>query len=97
MFETWQEWHEYMKGIGAVSTVEKRSFLLEGGCPKCGCKSWNVTSDGWAYCNGCGYGQSQDFEVNQRTYVVDICPDHPHGCPDVSYEECREKYRDHNK
>jgi len=82
MFKNWKEWHEFMTHDGAVTTIEDRRFLFEGGCPKCGCKSWQITSDGWAYCNNCGYGQSQTFEVSERPYIVDVCPDHPYGCPD---------------
>lgn len=89
MFKTWQEWHEFMKHPGAVSTIDSENFLLDGGCPHCGCKLWEVTSDGWAYCNGCHYGQSQAFHVSEIVAVYDICPDHPYGCPD---QECRKKW-----
>ena len=90
-WKNWQEWHEYMTHMGAVTTVDDIRFLTEGGCPKCGCRSWEITSDGWAYCNGCGYGQSQDFDVSERVYVRDICPDHPWNCAE-SYPECRKKW-----
>ena len=90
MFKTWQEWHEFMGRLGAIATVDNRNFLLEGGCPKCGGKSWGIASDGWAYCNGCLYGQSQLFHVSERPEVYDICPDHPYGCPD---QKCREKWK----
>ena len=89
MFKTWQEWHEFMGRLGATCTIECRSFLLEGGCPKCGCKLWAITSDGWAYCGNCHYGQSQSFEITERPSVIDICPDHPYGCPN---QDCRKKW-----
>lgn len=89
MFKTWQEWHEFMKRLGATCTIGTEDFLLDGGCPKCKCKSWEVTSDGWAYCNGCHYGQSQMFHVSEVVAVYDICPDHPYGCPN---QECKKKW-----
>ena len=71
-FKNWQEWHEFMKGLGATCTISDRRFLTEGGCPECGCKEWTITSDGWAYCEGCRYGQSQDFEISERPYVYKL-------------------------
>ena len=79
-----------MESDGAVSTIDDRRFLFDGGCPRCKSKSWQLTSDGWVYCNNCGYGQSQDFEISQMPYTKDICPDHPNGCPDYT---CRDKWR----
>ena len=90
-WQEWHEWHEYMTHMGADATVDDIHFLTEGGCPKCACKSWEITSDGWAYCNGCGYGQSQDFDVSEIPYVRDICPDHPWNCAE-SYTGCRKKW-----
>jgi len=88
MFKTWQEWHEFMARLGATCTIDDMRFLVEGGCPHCGGKYWSITSDGWAYCNRCHYGQSQTFDISERARVYDICPDHPYGCPN---QECRKK------
>lgn len=68
-FKNWKEWHKFMKGLGATCTISDRRFLIEGGCPKCGHKVWMIGSDGWAYCKKCGYGQSQDFEISEHSYI----------------------------
>lgn len=50
---TYEEWVQYHKKPGAgISTVRYQNWLLKG-CPICGCKEWQLTSDGWAYCDGC--------------------------------------------
>lgn len=94
MFRTWQEWHEFMKHAGARTTIYSEDFLLDGGCPHYNCKSWEVTSEGWAYCNGCHYGQSQIFHISEIVAVYDICSDHPYDCPN---QECRKKWSEWNK
>ena len=55
--ETHKEWVEFCKKPGAITTVMYQEWLLEG-CPKCGCKEWEITNDGWCYCNGCSKGYS---------------------------------------
>ncbi len=52
-YEEWVEFHK-KKGIG-TSTVDSLDWLLKG-CPICGCKEWDVTNDGWCYCDGCSQG-----------------------------------------
>ena len=71
-FKNWMEWHSFMRQTGAVCTIDDKSFLTEGGCPECGHKEWLITSDGWAYCQNCGYGQSQDFDVREQPYVYEL-------------------------
>ena len=68
-FKNWQEWHNFMKDPSAFCTIRDKSFLIEGGCPRCGHKNWMIISDGWAYCKKCGYNQSQDFEISRHSYI----------------------------
>ena len=93
MFKNWKEWHKFMKSPGAISTVDSVSFLLEGGCPECGCKSWQITGDGWAFCNNCGYGQKQTFDDYGTMDIYDVCPDHPCGCSFFQSFDCRKKWK----
>ena len=53
--DTYEEWVEFEKKVGAKSTVMYKDWLLQG-CPKCGCKEWELTNDGWCYCTGCNKG-----------------------------------------
>lgn len=78
-----------MKRPGGTCTIDDRSFLVKGGCPHCGCKNWEIATDGWAYCNKCHFGQSQSFDVSERPDVYDICPDYPYGNSDG---ECRKEF-----
>ena len=52
---TEQEWREIWQSPGGISTCRDTRWLLNG-CPRCGCKEWQVTDDGWAYCDGCAVG-----------------------------------------
>lgn len=55
---TYEEWVSiYKKPGGGISTVMSQDWLLKG-CPICGCKEWQLTNDGWAYCDGCAKGYS---------------------------------------
>ncbi len=54
---TYEEWKVIANKPGSVTTVMELSWLLKG-CPKCGCTSWQVTNDGWCYCDGCSKGYS---------------------------------------
>lgn len=63
--ETAQEWREFAKKSGTVSTVMSPSWLKEG-CPKCDNKSWEVTSDCWAYCKNCSKGFHTDFPFTNQ-------------------------------
>ena len=58
--ETHEEWVEFHKSPGALSTAMSLDWLLQG-CPFCGCKEWDVTNDGWCYCDGCAHGFPTDF------------------------------------
>jgi len=55
MSTTRDEWVKVVKSPGGVGTAMRMDWLTEG-CPMCGCKDWQVTSDGWAYCEGCHEG-----------------------------------------
>lgn len=57
---TSQEWREFARKPGAITTVMSRNWLLDG-CPKCGCKTWQVTNDCYAYCDGCAKGYSTAY------------------------------------
>jgi len=59
MFHTEQQWREAYQSPGGVSVCLSPRWLLNG-CPQCGCKSWQLTCDGWAYCDGCSKGIPTD-------------------------------------
>lgn len=68
---TYQDFVEFMKSPSAQCTI-KFSWLREG-CPKCGSKKWEVTSDGWAYCDGCNKGYPTDYPfTNAPIEVLDF-------------------------
>ena len=47
---TYENWQKNKRG-----TVKSLDWLLKG-CPVCGCTTWQVTNDGWCYCDGCNKG-----------------------------------------
>jgi len=55
---TYEKWVDLTKkgGRGMVKHLD----WLDRGCPACGCKGWQVTNDGWCYCDGCSRGYSTD-------------------------------------
>jgi hypothetical protein len=57
---TYEEWYEFNQKKGtSTSMVGSPEWLLKG-CPKCGGKEWQVTNDGWCYCDECGKGYTTD-------------------------------------
>ena len=58
--ETSKEWREYYQSPGAIAVCRSPQWLLDG-CPRCGHKNWQVTSDCWAYCDNCGKGVPTDY------------------------------------
>lgn len=59
MINNAQEWREFYKSAGAHATCMSIEWL-RGGCPKCGRKKWQATSDCWVYCMTCNKGYSTD-------------------------------------
>ena len=70
------EWREFLKRPGALAECESPEWLL-GGCPKCGAqKGFNVTSDCWAYCLGCGWGTATTYPFTPAGKLIwDLLPD----------------------
>lgn len=52
---TEQEWRETYTHPGGIAECQSLDWLLNG-CPLCDCTEWQVTDDGWAYCDGCNHG-----------------------------------------
>jgi DnaJ-class molecular chaperone len=59
MTYTYEDWVRVANSPGSVSSIEHQ-FWMDKGCPRetCPGTSWDVTSDGWAYCRECGKGFS---------------------------------------
>ena len=69
MTETYEEWvalHK-RKSMG-TSTVMSMEWLLLG-CPICEGKEWQITNDGWCYCDGCDKGFSTNGIWTNRPLV----------------------------
>lgn len=66
--ETYEEWKEFVNKPGSISTVMSLEWLLKG-CPKCGCQEWQLTNDGWCYCDGCSKGYSTYYIWTNRSLV----------------------------
>lgn len=68
---TYEEFVDFARQPGAIVTVRDPDWLLKG-CPKCGGTSWGVTSDCWAYCDGCakGYSTAYPFTKAGESYSV---------------------------
>jgi hypothetical protein len=49
---TEERWRKIYTSPGAIALCMSPEWLRNG-CPKCGCTSWQVTNDCWAYCDGC--------------------------------------------
>jgi hypothetical protein len=68
---TYEEFREFVHRPGAKATITW-SWMTKG-CPMCGCKRWEITSDGWAYCDNCSKGFSMDsIMTNQPVEIVDF-------------------------
>ena len=57
--KTHKEWVEFHKIPGGKSTVMSLGWLLQG-CPFCEVTEWDITNDGWCYCDGCARGFPTD-------------------------------------
>lgn len=66
--KTSQEWQEFARKPGAITTVMSRDWLLDG-CPICDCKAWSVTNDCWAYCDGCSKGYRTAYSFAGTTLL----------------------------
>jgi hypothetical protein len=55
MTYTYEDWVEHSKD-GQGGQVDSLAWL-DKGCPKCNSEGgWQVTNDGWCYCDGCAKG-----------------------------------------
>lgn len=54
-----KEWRKY-GGKGFASSLR----WLTNGCERCGSKTWQVTNDGWAYCDSCHMGVPTEIWTN---------------------------------
>lgn len=52
---TEQQWRDAYTRPGGIAECQDLAWLTNG-CPKCGCTEWQITSDGWAYCDQCLIG-----------------------------------------
>lgn len=79
MIKTYEEFAEFVRRSGAQATITY-TWMMKG-CPLCGCKRWEVTSDGWAYCMKCNKGFPTD-KIYAISYLdvldfTDIKEDNP--------------------
>jgi len=56
---TEEMWRETYKKGGRGTVMSPQ--WLRNGCPMCGCKTWDVTSDCYAYCDDCYKGYHTDY------------------------------------
>ena len=77
----YENWVRISKSPGGQATVMSTEWLLKG-CPKCGCKTWQLTDDGWAYCDGCrkGYSLYSDIRINALIVHYDKYGQHCFMC-----------------
>ena len=70
-----KQWRDFLRNPGSIATCRQPEWLIEG-CPKCDDqnKRWEITSDGWAYCEHCHWGTSIDFTYLTR-FMADLAPD----------------------
>lgn len=67
---TYEDFKDTLKR-GGKCTI-KFSWMREG-CPTCGCKRWEITNDGWAYCTSCSRGFSMEtIMTNRPLEIVDF-------------------------
>jgi hypothetical protein len=65
MIETSEEWRRWCQSPGAIAVCRSPQWLLDG-CPRCGNKTWLVTSDCWAYCKECSKGVPTDYPFTNK-------------------------------
>lgn len=66
-----KEWRDTYSRPGGISVCFDKQWLLNG-CPKCGCKIWEVTSDCYAYCKGCSQGIPTDYPFTASGSILSI-------------------------
>jgi hypothetical protein len=69
--ETYEEFKEFVNRPGAKATIMEYSWLKKG-CPFCGCKKWEVTSDCYAYCCKCSRGFSTIYPFTNMGELVSV-------------------------
>jgi hypothetical protein len=72
MTEKWsyEEFKNYVQK-GGRATIKWQ--WMKKGCPHCACKKWEITSDGWAYCDNCSCGFSMySIMTNKPVETVDF-------------------------
>lgn len=60
-----QEWRNTYQFPGGIAECKSPQWLLNG-CPICGCTEWQVTNDGWAYCDDCKKGFPTSYGFTHR-------------------------------
>ena len=65
---TEQERREIYTHPGGIAECQNLDWLLNG-CPKCGCTEWQLTNDGWAYCDDCKKGYPLEYRWNNPPLV----------------------------
>ena len=59
-YPTYVKWVEYTQKHGRGGMVDNTDWLLKG-CPKCESVEWQITNDGWCYCDGCNLGYPTSY------------------------------------
>jgi hypothetical protein len=73
---TAQEWRAFLSKPGAKALIKDVRWLLSG-CPTCDCQYWLISSDGQAYCEGCGRGFG---------FAIGACPVSLYGAKLMRYD-----------
>jgi hypothetical protein len=68
-----EAWRNFARHPESIATCMSPSWLLDG-CPKCGNKTWNVTSDCWAYCDKCFKGFPTNYPFTKSGEIVSKLP-----------------------
>lgn len=66
-------WRKIYSSPGGIAVCMSPQWLLNG-CPKCGCKTWQVTDDHWAYCDDCSKGIPTDYSFISHGDIVERLP-----------------------
>ena len=60
MSYTFDEWVRFVQSPGGIALMPYEA--LRRPCPRCGQhQGYQVTNDGYAYCNACGFGPATDY------------------------------------
>jgi len=60
MTYTLEDFQRTLRSPGGKATAMYPHWLTAG-CPTCGCQTWQVTCDCWAYCDNCHRGVSTNY------------------------------------